>query len=216
VDWKFAGRGWLGTFGNETKINPAKSHPAPALLFTGLIELPHYSVRVLSPSKNKNSQPINVSWLDKTDDHFSVEIEHLSADKLTIDIFDWHPTRKPKTHKPLGYENGFWLRYVENQLEEIVMMNRKKIKYTRNKSIVHLQFSAPVEGYVTKDSQGWSIYIDKYIDEPIQIVEFSINEQNRFKQLLINGKESNLKLSNENEKKGFYLKPGSFYQFQLN
>jgi len=216
VDWKFAGRGWLGTFGNESKINPAKSHPAPALLFTGSIELPHYSVRVLSPSEDKKPQPIKVSWLDKTDDHFSIKIEHLSSIKSTIDIFDWHPMRKPKTHKPLGHENGFWLRYVDEQLEEIVVMNRKKIQYTKDKSILNLQFSESVEGYLTQDNKGWSIYIDKYIDEPIQIIEFSINEQIQTKYFYDRTKKSNLNLIDENNKKVDYLKPGLLYHFQMN
>jgi hypothetical protein len=87
VDWTLAGRGWVGTFGNESSRNPTTTYPAPALVYSGDVTLPHYSVRVLSPSKNKVPDPATIEWLIREEDHFSVLIERAGqTDTLDVDV----------------------------------------------------------------------------------------------------------------------------------
>jgi hypothetical protein len=87
VDWVLGGRGWVGTFGNESKRNPIQTYEAPALVYRGEVTLPYYSVRVLSPSKDRKPNPVSVSWIVRERERVEVEIDRIGVvDTLAIDI----------------------------------------------------------------------------------------------------------------------------------
>jgi hypothetical protein len=87
VDWTPGGRGWVGTFGNESKRNPTKTHEAPALVYSGEVTLPYYGVRVLSPSEDRNPRPVSVSWVSRDREGFTVAIDREEVvDTLKVDV----------------------------------------------------------------------------------------------------------------------------------
>ncbi len=124
IDWKNGGRGWVGTFGNHSKYDPNHCYPAPALLFSGKVDLPYYSVRVFSPSKNKQPEPVSVKWLEKAKSHFMVEINHENKTNGDVrDYFEWYPSDMPKPYQKTVYEKGDWIRTKDGNISEVIFMN---------------------------------------------------------------------------------------------
>ena len=56
-------------------------------MYTGEVTLPHYSVKVLSPSTNKEPNPAVVEWLIREDDQLRVLIERGGvSDTLDVEV----------------------------------------------------------------------------------------------------------------------------------
>ena len=56
--WRTGGRGWVGGFGNHS-ADMHSVDAAPALLLHGDVPLPHFSLRVLSPSRGLRARPLD-------------------------------------------------------------------------------------------------------------------------------------------------------------
>lgn len=178
IDHIAGGRGWVGTFGNHTRHDPNQSHPAPAVVFTGLVELPHYSVRVLSPSKNKKANSVAVAWLEKRPERLSLKIDHLGTNQGIQDIFTWKPNNVygPASTRP-NHESGFWLRQINGLIAEIIFMNSREVKFEGTESRVTLVFSSPAEGFMLRRKNGWHLYVDSYMEENLEIRSFVMSDK---------------------------------------
>ncbi|MCG8608378.1 heparinase II/III family protein [bacterium] len=216
VDHIPGGRGWVGVFGNHSPYNPHQTHPSPAVVFSGNVALPHYLVRVLSPSKNQNPKPVNLSWLDRQRDHITVKIEHLDASPTTVDIFDMNLDPKIRTSKPSSDESGYWLRLVDGTFTEVIFMNNDVIEYEGEGSFIKLRFSAPAEGYLIRDGQGWELYMDSYITTPVTLLEFQISTDRGAPEVYRDTGQSSSLLDNETGKPASNLVPGRFYTLTQN
>jgi hypothetical protein len=115
VDWTPGGRGWVGTFGNESPHNPTQTHPAPALLYSGTVDLPHYSVKVLSPSVDGTEQPVGVRWLTRDSDHIQVEITRGN----NVDVFDVEIAQREGPRTKLRDDRVRWSRNNSDPVIEI-------------------------------------------------------------------------------------------------
>ncbi|MCZ6675147.1 MAG: alginate lyase family protein, partial [Verrucomicrobia bacterium] len=216
IDHVTGGRGWVGVFGTHTPYDPNHSHAAPAVVFSGKVTLPHTSLRVLSPSKNKKAKPVHVSWLDRQANHIRVRIDHPDAGKGTYDIFDLKPNPKLSNRIRPGDESGWWLRGVEGTLTEIIFLNKDEIEYESGDSRVKLKLSEPAEGYLARKDKGWHLYIDKYIQKPIMMLEFQNVLNGSTNEIYIKDEQSNLLLYNETGNSVSELIPGHPYRLTQN
>ena len=68
-------------------VEVAQVDRSGSVVFTGDVAFPHYSVRVLSPSRNKIPKPTAVEWLIREDDHLRLLIESGGvSDTLDIEV----------------------------------------------------------------------------------------------------------------------------------
>ncbi len=174
LDWTFAGRGWVGTFGNNTPVDPSASHPAPSVVYKGTVKFPWHTVRVLYPSQKKKPHKADVKWIENTDDHLTVSIKHLHQQKNVTDILDWSFINQVERYQRWPDESGFWLRFVDNDLNEIILLNTQKINGEFNNKNISIGFSDPVEGFIKKDKRDWKLYIDSIIKKPVSIQNVSL------------------------------------------
>jgi len=214
IDHVMGGRGWVGVFGNHSPYDAHHTYPAPAVVFSGPVVLPHTSLRVLSPSKNKKAKPVHISWLDRQANHIRVRIDHPDAGKRTYDIFDLKPDPKLNHRIRPGDENGFWLRFVEGTLTEVVFLNIDEIEYKSGDSLVKLKFSEPAEGYLAHEDKGWHLYVDKYIQKPLMILEFQNVLNGSANEIYVKDGQSNLGLYDETNNSVSELIPGHTYRLK--
>jgi hypothetical protein len=87
VDWVPGGRGWVGTFGNESKRDATRTYPAPAVVFSGTAELPHYSLRILSPSVDGRPMPVSLEWIERDREHLRAKVVRGGVtDEIEIEV----------------------------------------------------------------------------------------------------------------------------------
>ncbi len=218
IDHVKGGRGWVGVFGNYSPYDAHRTHPAPALVYSGQVDLPHTSVRVLSPSKDKKAKPVSVSWLARQANHIRVKIEHKGMSSPTQDIFDMTINPKLNTRKKTEDESGFWLRMVAGSITEIVFMNKDEIEYKSNGTQVKLKFSKPTEGYLVRDNRenNWQVYIDTFAKQPVQILEFQNSSHEKMKAIFRLNGNSNLELREATGQPASNLVPGRNYMLTPN
>ncbi len=216
IDHIPGGRGWVGVFGNNGPYNPNHSYPSPALVFSGDVALPHYSLRVLAPSKNKKIKPFSISWLERQANHIRAKLEHLGSNPPTIDILDMTSEPKISDRKPPRDESGFLLRLVDGSPTEIIFMNDDEIEYKSNTSHVKLRFSEHAEGFLTRNGNDWRLFIDTCISRPLKILEFKNTEYDKMAEIYLKSGESNLRLIDETGKPVLDLWPGRTYILTAN
>jgi hypothetical protein len=212
IDHIPGGRGWVGTFGNYTPHNPNRTYPAPAVVFSGRVALPHYSVRLLSPSKDRHPRLVRVTWIDRAVDHVRIRIEHTVNGQPIVDIFDWNPGPRFKGRKKPEHENGFWLRQINRRLSEIIFFNTTMAKYEDRESQVELGFSAKAEGYLVRDGNDWRLYMDGYVDSVIDLLVFKYSQTGITPKIYVKDGKSNLALRGVNRKDVSELTPGNVYR----
>jgi hypothetical protein len=115
VDWVPGGRGWVGTFGNESPYDATATYPAPALLYSGQVSLPHYSLRVLSPSEEGNANPATVEWIENDAEHLRARIVR----GATTDIIDVVVAQRLDPATPLAGDVVRWSREADGRVIEI-------------------------------------------------------------------------------------------------
>lgn len=167
VDWTRGGRGWVGTFGNESPYAATRSHPAPALVHSGSIELPHYAVTVLTPSRDGALAPPVARLVGGDRDapgRFSVE---LSFDDGRTDVLEWRGVEWSDRWRALPKDSAVWLRIYDDRPEEIVMLNASSVGETLVARGLDISFDAPFEGVLRRSpgsESGWSLYGDTILD----------------------------------------------------
>lgn len=214
IDWKNGGRGWVGTFGNHSKYDSNHCYPAPALLFSGKVDLPYYVVRVFSPSKNKQPQPVRVKWLKRTNSYFQVEIFHENPSVKGIhDYFEWYPSGMPQPYQKMVYEKGDWVRTDHGAIQEIIFMNNSKILFDNDGIKAKMIFNRAAEGYLKKTKKRWEIYIDSYLQKPVNLLDLIIIREGKTILNYRNSEKKGPKLMDVNGAMQTELKPGNIYYF---
>ena len=183
VDWTRGGRGWVGSFGNETPHDPTRTYPAPALVRSGSVDFPFYDVHVMTPSKGGLLKTPRVSWLvapEATNDgHLRLQIDH---DAGVVDVLDWRPSRWTSPTQPLKDDSGFWYRAKDGEIVEVMIMNTANVLALTDDESLSIRFDGPFEGVVRRRDDGsWSLFPDTYLKAVPRVEEFVIDygENNR-------------------------------------
>ena len=171
VDWTFGGRGWVGYFGNLTPQNPTRNIPAPAVVFSGTVDLPYHSLQALSPSAKHVKRSLELTPLVQTDEHILVKIQHEGQN--VTDYFAWFPAPRPDAHVPLADDQGYWVRYEDGQLTEVNFMNIQQIHLALDEGEMELRFSEAAEGFMKRAGDTWTVYLDTYHKTPVSLTSFS-------------------------------------------
>ncbi|MCB0717869.1 MAG: alginate lyase family protein [Bacteroidetes bacterium] len=173
VDWTPGGRGWVGMFGNASPRDFTRTYPAPAILFSGKITLPHTTVRALSPSHAREPVRRTLTWLEKTPEHWRLEIREDGTD--VVDVLDWTQSQRVSPRLPLADDSAFWYRTVAGEVQQIVLMNTEQATVRSLRGTIHLAFDGPFEGYATRTEDGWRIYADEYLPSDVQLTSFFLS-----------------------------------------
>lgn len=166
VDWISGGRGWVGSFGNESPIDPTRNLQAPAVVFEGKVELPHYSLRILTPSKDKKTGEVQATWLAQESDYLSWRIDQTTSG--TSDFWQWWPAQRTDPRTPLEDDRGVFYRVRNGAIEEIHILNSREIDIQLSEETVTLGFSGPMEGYLVATDTGYTLFVDKFLRAPIE------------------------------------------------
>lgn len=158
VDWTRGGRGWVGTFGNETRLPSTQTLAAPALLRSGTVNLPIKSLLVITPSKDKAPRRASVEVLDNKDDSFEIEISSAAGttDRFHWMISPWTPTEK------LADDAGWWFRTEEERITKVIIMNAASVAVSSGRDALEVDFEAPFEGVIERTDTGWVVIPDRY------------------------------------------------------
>ena len=170
IDHIAGGRGWVGTFGNFTPLNPHHSHPAPALVYAGTAELPFSTARVLVPSRDKKVRPMHVSQIINSQQQLRIKIEHSGELQGTIDIWDMQLTDMPPLYEHWQKDSNFWLRLFNQNIREIALVNRRELVFENTLASVRIAFSEPVAATISKKESGWRIDIDSFVEHPVKLL----------------------------------------------
>jgi hypothetical protein len=171
VDWTLGGRGWVGTFGNESPLDPVRSYPAPALLRAGTVQLPFRSVAVMTPSIDRKARKAQVEVLDNTPGGFTLRI---SSDSSTVDCFHWAPSPWQNHLKKLPKDSGWWSRTVDDHITRVIVMNEDSVSVTSPSETLTLSFDGPFEGVLDRDGDTWIVKPDSYNAVPPKLVRFEM------------------------------------------
>jgi len=198
--WTPGGRGWVGGFGNHSPLDMHLTHPAPALTFKGDVSLPHYSARVLSPSRGREAREVEVSWLEAEEDRFTLRIGHPAPGGGVVDYLTWYPGSMPALYKVPEDERGFWIRTLEGNVEEVIFANASEVGIERDGFSLEMSFSAPAEGYLLRRGELWTLYLDRFLDERVRLESFRYCDAGK--------RERHFGLSSGEE----YVQPGREYR----
>ncbi|NNE34729.1 MAG: alginate lyase family protein [Rhodothermales bacterium] len=174
VDWTLGGRGWVGTFGNERKLDATQSHPAPAVVFKGAVALPHHTVHVLSPSKNKQKIQRSIDWLERSESRWRLAIRDDGSD--VHDELVWFPTGRTDPREKLEDESGYWFRADAQRVTEIIVLNRDKIAISSGGESISISFDEPFEGVISRSADGWTLFGDRFLSAPVTLESFAISK----------------------------------------
>jgi len=162
VDWKPGGRGWVGTFGNESPLPSVQTLPAPALLRSGTVSLPFLGATILTPSKDKVPRQADVSVLDRQDGSFTLRI---AIDSSTIDLFHWNTATWVDHRKPLPDESGWMARVIDGRIARIFIFNEDAVSVSYGVEKVEFEFDGPFEGVAERDGDAWVLTPDSYLTD---------------------------------------------------
>ncbi len=171
VDWKPSGRGWVGTFGNLTPLDPVRNYPAPALLKSGIVELPFKSVTVLTPSIRKQARDAQIRIVEDNGNQFRLEI---TTDSDHVDQFYWRLADWPDHSQKIPDDSGWWSRSVEGTLNRIIVSNKRTIHVESNGETIAIEFDAPFEGRIDRTSNTWTLTPDAYNPVAPKLLTFTV------------------------------------------
>ncbi|GAB5561283.1 MAG: hypothetical protein SynsKO_29300 [Synoicihabitans sp.] len=159
VDWQLGGRGWVGTFGNNTPLPPVKNYPAPALLQSGKVKFPFKTVTVLTPSIDQTVRQAEVKVLEESEHRFVLEITTPEGQRDTLrwELADW-----PDHDTKIADDSGWWVREESGGIKRVIIMNRESVTATVGTETVSLKFDGAFEGHLDRTTEGWSITPDAY------------------------------------------------------
>jgi hypothetical protein len=167
--WTPGGRGWVGGFGNHSPLDMHLTHPAPALTFRGDVALPHYSARLLSPSREKTARNREISWLEKGEEGFTLRIEETGLEGGPVDYLIWFPASMPPLYMQPPDERGYWIRSAGGDVLEVIFSNTREVRFERDGIFLEISFSAPAEGYLLRKGDLWTLYLDRFLDESVAL-----------------------------------------------
>jgi len=176
VDWKPGGRGWVGSFGNHSPLDPIRSHPAPALLKSGSVKLPFKSVTVLTPSINKQPRQSQVRVIEDRPDRFTVEIV---TEAKQVDQFTWRMADWPDHSQKISDDSGWWVRRVAGEVTRIIVMNQDSVTIDSSQETIELSFDGPFEGRFDRTDNGWIVTPDGYNAVTPKLLAFKITRNGR-------------------------------------
>ena len=171
VDWQPGGRGWVGSFGNHSPLDPVRTHPAPALLKSGTVKLPFKSVTVLTPSADKKPRQSQVRIIENNPERFSVEI---TSDSDWVDHFSWRLADWPDHDQKISDDSGFWVRRVAGEVRRIIVMNEDSVTIDSNQETIELSFDGSFEGWFDRTATGWIVTPDAYNAVTPKLLVFEI------------------------------------------
>ena len=176
VDWQPGGRGWVGSFGNHSPLDPVKTHPAPALLKSGKVKFPFKSVTVITPSIDKQSRQAQARIIEDSPDGFTIEIVTNSkqVDRLSWQLADW-----PDHSQKISDDSGWWIRKVEGEVTRIILMNKHSVSIDSNEETIKLNFDGPFEGRLDRTENGWTITPDAYNAVTPKLLNFEVTRDGR-------------------------------------
>jgi hypothetical protein len=176
VDWQPGGRGWVGSFGNHSPLDPVKTHPAPALLKSGTVKFPFKSVTVITPSIDKQSRQAQARIIEDSPDGFTIEIvtDSKQVDRLSWQLADW-----PDHSQKISDDSGWWIRKVEGEVTRIILMNKHSVSIDSNEETIKLNFDGPFEGRLDRTENGWTITPDAYNAVTPKLLNFEVTRDGR-------------------------------------
>jgi hypothetical protein len=145
------------------------THPAPALTFRGDVALPHYSARLLSPSREKTARNREISWLEKGEEGFTLRIEETGLEGGPVDYLIWFPASMPPLYMQPPDERGYWIRSAGGDVLEVIFSNTREVRFERDGIFLEISFSAPAEGYLLRKGDLWTLYLDRFLDESVAL-----------------------------------------------
>ncbi len=173
VDWQPGGRGWVGTFGNNTPLDPTRTYPAPALLKSGRVTLPFKSVTIMTPSIDKQARQSEVRVIEDTERQFTLEI---ITDEGPVDQFTWLLADWPDHDLKIANDSGWWARRVNGEVQRIIVMNAAELNLVSEEENIELRFAAPFEGRLDRTSDGWTLTPEAYPDVPPSLLTLKITQ----------------------------------------
>ena len=176
VDWQPGGRGWVGSFGNHSPLDPVKTHPAPALLKSGTVKLPFKSVTVITPSIDKQPRHAQVRIIEDHSDGFTMEIvtDSNQVDRLSWQLADW-----PDHSQKISDDSGWWIRKVEGEVSRIIVMNKRSVSIDSKEETINLNFDGPFEGRLDRTDTRWTITPDSYNAVTPKLLNFEVTHDGR-------------------------------------
>ena len=171
VDWKLGGRGWVGTFGNNTPLAPVRNYPAPALLKSGRVTFPFKTATVLTPSIGKTARPAEVTVIEDLGQKFVLRIttDGEQVDKLTWQLADWSDQ-----NKKIADDSGWWVRRVAGQATRIIVMNAAEVQVVAGDETITLRFADSFEGRLDRVADGWTITPDDFNNVTPDLLSFEV------------------------------------------
>ncbi len=176
VDWQPGGRGWVGSFGNHSPLDPVRTHPAPALLKSGTVKLPFKSVTILTPSIDKQPRQAQVRVIEDHPDRLTVEIV---TDSKQVDQFSWRLADWPDHSEKISDDSGWWIRRVEGEVTRIIVMNENSVAIDSGRETIELTFDGPFEGRLDRTDNGWILTPDAYNAVTPELLKFEIARDGR-------------------------------------
>ncbi len=176
VDWLPGGRGWVGTFGNNTPLPPVRNYPAPALLKSGKVKLPFKTVTVLTPSIDKVPRQAEVKIIEESSRRIVLAISANTGqwDTLTWELADW-----PDHDTKIADDSGWWVRQEGEQISRIIFLNRNEVSATVGNETLSIEFAGSFEGRIDRTATGWLITQDAYNPVPPELTKFVVSKNGR-------------------------------------
>ena len=171
VDWQPGGRGWVGSFGNLSPLNPVRSHPAPALLRSGTVAFPFKTATVLTPSVEKVARQAEVRVVEDVGKRFAIEV---IVDSLQVDRFSWRLAEWPDHSQKIADDSGWWARTIKGKVAGIIVLNETLVEIESNDEVIRVEFDDPFEGYLERTDAGWTITPDSYNPAPPTLLVFTV------------------------------------------
>lgn len=173
VDWQPGGRGWVSTFGNNSPLDSVRSHPAPALVKSGMVEFPFKSVMVITPSIDKKRRQAVARVIEDGTERFTVEIK---TEVGEVDQFTWSMADWSDHDEKIADDSGWWVRRVAGKVSRIIVMNEDEVTLTSEKETIGIRFDGPFEGRIDRGENGWVITPDTYNTVPPKLLKFEVKE----------------------------------------
>ena len=171
VDWVPGGRGWVGTFGNHTPLDPVRNYPAPALLKSGRVTFPFKTVTVLTPSIDQQARPAQVRVLEDNARRFSIEIVTATG---PVDVFTWRMTEWPDHDERIADDAGWWVRRIDGEVTRMIVSNADEVMVESARETITLRFDGRFEGRVDRTAAGWTLTPDSYNAVTPMLLSFDV------------------------------------------
>jgi len=213
TDWRRGGRGWVGTFGNETKLDPARCYPAPAVVRSGTVELPAIDVFALLPGRNGDLESAEVRELFNNGDSAAVLVKTSVRGRELQDLFCWRGTRERETYGYFPSGSGAWMRIVDGQLKRLTVIRGRHVDVRLAGWEVDCRFSEDFEGYLEFNGSEWQIYADLALPRKTELLRMSVRSPDGHARLYRLGQRGRLLAADGTPTR--YLSPGERYTIRV-